>query len=667
MNHSRRFFLLAVLSVTPGLPGRTFTLQSPNGRNEVRIDVGNGIQFSVFHRGRIVLESPALSLALEDGRVLGADPRVARHEHTAADETYRAPFYAKRQRIRDHHRQFELAFEGGYGLIFRAYEDGIAYRWWTSLDGTIKILREEAGFRFPGDPVAYLPTADCGSQEKRGRDCFHSSYEEVYSVLPLSKFRKGQLAFLPVLVAPDGSPKVLITEANLADYPGMWLTGSADGSAAMAAQFPAYPLRERIVGDKFPQRVVVERAGYIAVTEGRRSYPWRVMVIAKTDGALIETDIVYRLGGETEPGDWSWLRPGKSQSEWLHDNKLYGVDFQAGYNTETYKFYADFAARFELGYLFLDAGWSEVTDLFKLTPGMDIEAIIRHARSKGLGVVLWTSSVAMETQMSAALDKFREWGVKGIMVDFMDRDDQKMVNFYERVAREAARRRMFVNFHGAFKPTGMEKKYPNVITREAVMASEYFKWTDALTPEHEMAAPFIRMVAGALDYEPGHMRNAQKEDFRAISGAPMSMGTRVRQVAMYVVYESPYAKMGGNVADYLREPEITGFIAGIPTVWEETRALEARVADYAVVLRKAANGESYVGAMTDWTPREIELDCGFLDEGDHGLEIYQDGINAAQYGVDYSRRVREVGRGDKVKIKMAPGGGWVGRFFQKGG
>lgn len=571
--------------------------------------------------------------------------------------------YAKRQRIRDHFNQLELTFEDGYALILRAYADGVAYRWRTTQPGEIRITSEQAAFRFSGNPIAYLQMPDCAKEEKaREADCFHFSYENVYTVKSLGEFSSSQLAVLPVLISQASGPKVLITEADLLDYPGMWFSGTNSANAELNARFPAYPLEEKIVGKEFPQRVVARRADFIAQTKGTRLYPWRVFVIADQDKELMDTDIVFRLGGETTPGDWSWLKPGKNQSEWLQDNRLYAVDFRAGYNFETYKYYADFDARFGLGYFFCDAGWSEVMNPFKLTPAMRVEELIRYAQQKRLGVALWVSSVAMEAQMNAILDQLQRWGVNGMMVDFMDRDDQKMVNFYERVAQKAAKRRIFVNFHGAYKPTGLERRYPNLLTREAVKASEYFKWSDELTPEYEATVPFIRMVAGALDYEPGYMKNAQKNDFRIVGGSPMSMGTRMHQVAMYVVYESPYAKLGGNVSDYLREPEITQFMAGIPTVWNETRALDAKLADYAVVAREAKNGEFYVGALTDWSPRELEIDLTFLNPGTYRAEIYSDGINADQYGVDFSRSVRLVKHTDKLKIRLAPGGGWVGRF-----
>ena len=384
-----------------------------------------------------------------------------------------------------------------------------------------------------------------------------------------------------------------------------------------------------------------------------------MFAIAERDADLPATDIVYRLGGATEPGDWSWLRPGKSQSEWLWDNILYDVPFESGLNTATYRHYIDFAARFRTGYLFFDAGWSKVTDPLSITPGLDVPALVGEARAKELGVVLWTSALAVGRNMDAVLDQLQRWGATGVMVDFMDRDDQPTVRFYERLVREAARRRLITNFHGAFKPTGLERRWPNAVTREAVIASEYDKWSDVLTPEYEVTLPFIRGVVGPVDYEPGHMRNAQREAFRQMGALPMTQGTRMHQAVMYLLYESPYAKMGGNVSDYEREPGFTQFLASIPTLWADTRVLDGRIADYIVMLREASDGTWWVGAMTDWTPRELSVPLSFLPAGSSTAEIWEDGPNAARYAPDWRRTERTVTSGDTLPVKLAPGGGWV--------
>ena len=656
--------LLMLLTLVPMLAGAEVpSVDSPSRVNSVRLELGEKLRLSILHNGQLLLQPSAISLALADGRVLGVSASFKKSTATTSDTTFTPAMYVKRQRIRDHFNQLEVKFKGDYSLIIRAYDDGVAYRWRTTLPGTIKVRSEEAALRFSGDPTAYLQMPDCKPEDKkRVADCFHFNYESAYTVKPLSEFTAAQRAVLPALIAPESGPKVLITESDLLDYPGMWLTGASAGADAV---FPAYPLEEKLVGTEFPQRVITRRADFIAQTRGTRTFPWRVFLIADRDSDLIESDIVYRLGGETPKGDWSWLKPGKSQSEWVQENRLDGVPFHSGYNFETYQYYVDFNARFKTGYIFFDAGWSEVTDPLKFTPAMRVPEVIRYAQEKNLGVVLWTLSAPMETRAVEILDALQHMGVNGVMIDFMERDDQKMVNFYERMAQETAKRRMFVNFHGAYKPTGLERRYPNAITREALQASEFFKWSEGPTPENELTVPFIRMAAGAVDYEPGAMKNAQKEDFRAVNGAPMSMGTRMHQVAMYVVYESPYSKMAGNVSDYLREPQITQFMADIPTVWKQTHVLDASLADYVVVAREAANGDFYVGALTDWSAREVDVDLNFLGSGIYSAEIYSDGPNADKTGIDYAHDLRPVDRKAKLKVRLAPGGGWVARLSRK--
>jgi alpha-glucosidase len=490
-------------------------------------------------------------------------------------------------------------------------------------------------------------------------DCFYTPFEERYKTIPLKEISSNQMAYAPILVC-HGNLKIAITESDLLSYPGMFVTGVDDGTYALKAKFAPFPLKEKAMGT-YTEDVVVERADYLAKTKGSRNFPWRTLIIAKTDGELLETDMVYRLAsGQTKSFDW--IKPGKSTSEWLFDNNIFGVDFKSGYNTNTYKYYIDFAARFKLEYVLFDAGWSSVTNLFELTPAMDMNYLTSYAKEKGVGLVLWTSAYALSRQMQEGLDKFKAWGIKGIMVDFLDRDDMEMVDFCEKVAQETAKRNLFVDFHGSYKPTGLRRMYPNVITREGAMVQEYYKFSDKQGPEHELRIPFIRCLAGPLDYEPGNMKNEIKENFKAMNNKPVSLGTRIHQMAMFIVYESPYAKMGGNVSDYLREPEFTQFVVNIPTVWDETKALEAKVGEYVVTMRKASNGDYFIGGMTNWTPRDFNINCAFLPEGKYELEIYKDGINADRYASDYKHEVLEINRGSSVNIHMAPGGGWVGKI-----
>ncbi|HEX9188523.1 MAG TPA: glycoside hydrolase family 97 catalytic domain-containing protein, partial [Vicinamibacteria bacterium] len=484
-------------------------LRSPDGVTVVAVELGGGLRWSVARRGTAVLEPSPIGLEVEGRPPLGRAARARPARRRSVDERLAVPLPVRRRTVVDRHHELALDLRDGLTVVFRAYDDAVAYRLQTALDGEIRVRNEEADFRFPRGSTGWLPIADCS--RRKDQDCFHTSFEEVYTVLPLAELGPQKRAFLPVLVAVPNGPKAVLTEAGLDDYPGMWVTGSKDGTAALQGLFPGYPLEETVMGDAFPQAIVTRRAAHVAVTSGRRSLPWRVLAIADRDARLAETDVVWRLGGETATGDWSWIKGGKSQSEWLWDNILYDVPWKAGYNTETYRHYISFAERFRSGYVFFDAGWSKVTDVFDLTREIDVPGLVSEARGRGVDVVLWTSSLALSRQMGPALDRFREWGVAGIMVDFMDRDDQPMVAFYRKVAEEAAKRRLFVDFHGAFKPTGLERSFPNAITREGLVASEWNKWSEILTPEYEVSLPFIRGMAGPMDYEPGHMRNAQKD------------------------------------------------------------------------------------------------------------------------------------------------------------
>jgi alpha-glucosidase len=649
---------LALASSAP--PVARHELRSPDGLTVVTVELADALRWSVARHGRAVLEPSPIGLEIEGRPPLGRAPRLRSARRRSADERHAVPVPVRRRTVLDRHHELALELRDGLAVTLRAFDDAVAYRLSTAFDGEVRVAGEQARFRFPAGSVGWLPIADC--TRRRDQDCFHTSFEEVYTVLPLAELGPGRRAFLPVLVAVPGGPKVVLTESDLDDYPGMWVTGTADGSPTLHGLFPGYPIEEAVMGAQFPQAVVTRRASHVAVTSGRRSYPWRVLALADRDARLAETDVVWRLGGETGAGDWSWIEGGKSQSEWLWDNILYDVPFRSGYNTETYRHYLGFAERFRNRYLFFDAGWSNVTDLFDLTRDIDVPGLVAEARAKGVRPVLWTSSLALSRQMEGALDRFREWGVAGIMVDFMDRDDQPMVGFYRRVVEAAARRRLFVNFHGAFKPTGLERRFPNAITREGLVASEWNKWSDVLTPEYEVALPFIRGLAGPMDYEPGHMRNAQKDDFRVLGAQPVSQGTRVHQAAMYVVYESPWAKMGGNVSDYLREPEFTAILASIPTLWEQTQVLDGAVGDFVVTQRRASDGEVWVGAMTDWSAREVPLDLSFLGPGAWQADLLEDGPNADRYGGDWRRTTRDVTSGERLLIRMAPGGGWLARF-----
>jgi alpha-glucosidase len=459
------------------------------------------------------------------------------------------------------------------------------------------------------------------------------------------------------MVEVTDGPKVVITEADLLDYPGMDLTGGqANGLKGL---FPAYPSKVTLVRDRNER--VDERAPYLARTRGTREFPWRVLVVAERDANLLDTDIVYRLASDSTIGDTRWIKPGKVAWDWWNATNVFGVAFRAGVNTDTYKHYIDFAAENGIQYVILDEGWYRLGDLLSVVPEIDMEAIAAHARQKNVGLIMWVVWKTLDGQMQAALDQFERWGVKGIKVDFMQREDQWMVNFYERVAREAAKRHLLVDFHGAYKPTGLYRTYPNVLTSEGVVGMEHSKWSKDASPDNAVTFPFLRMLAGPVDYTPGAMINATKADFQPVYGRPMSQGTRCQQLAMYVVFESPLQMLADSPSNYRREPESLAFLSAVPTVWDETKTLAATVGEHIVTARRSGR-EWYVGAMTNWEPRDFDVDLSFLGSGAWRAEIFRDGPNADRVGVDYVREVRDVSAADRLRIHLAPGGGWVARI-----
>jgi alpha-glucosidase len=586
---------------------------------------------------------------VNEGLILGENPVLINFKKKSMDEEIYPVVPHKRKLIKDRYNESLLNFEDDYGLIFRVYDDGVAYRFFTVFKEDIKIISEEACFNLARDDSIYIPF----------EESFLTHSERLYSYLPVSEVTSDKMSSLPVLIYNPERPRIVITEADLDDYPGMYLRGT-DGSAPfLRATFPEYPLEEKQTDDRTVE--VTRGAGYLAVTKGARNFPWRLIVIAEEDADLVESDIVFRLGKTLQLKDTKWIKPGKVSWDWWNACNIYGVDFKSGINTETYKYYIDFASENNIEYIILDEGWSDPSDLFNINPEINMNELLQYARQKNVGIILWCVWVTLDKQLKPALDLFEKWGIRGIKVDFMQRDDQKMVNYYLKIAQEAAKRHLLVDFHGSYKPTGLRRAYPNVMTREGVQGLEQNKWCRNVTPEHDVTLPFIRMFAGPMDYTPGAMINAQRKSFHPVYYRPMSQGTRIHQLAMYVVYESPLQMLADSPSNYMREREIMEFLSKVPTVWDETKVLNAKVRDYITVARKSKN-EWYIGALTDWTPRTLQIDLSFLEEGEYVAEIYSDGVNASRYAGDFKKTIQRVTRNKKLNIQLAPGGGWAARL-----
>ena len=649
---TRGICLLAFLAVasTALAAQSSYDLKSPDTRIEIRVRTSGQLRYDVLLRGNALLENSMLSLDVEHKK-LGLQPKVNSAKQRSNDQVVEPVVRQKFAKIRDRYNELRLTMDGGYSIVFRAYNEGVAYRFETTLpDKQVKIYGEEANFNFPTNFVVYYP------QE----DTFYSHNERKYLPQHLSEIAPMFIATLPAVVDVRGGAKLAIAESDLSDYPGLWLQGSAP-QFALKATFPPYPLKEQQTSDR--DYKVVEAADYIAVTAGTRTFPWRVLGIAGHDGDLITNQLVYLLESPSNVEDTSWIRPGKVAWDWWNDWNIDGVDFHAGINTKTYEYYVDFASKYRLPYIILDDGWYKLGDLLQVNPDLNMEELVSYANQKNVGLILWASWKTLDDQLIPALDQFDKWGIKGIKVDFMQRSDQIMINYFDKVCREAAKRHMLVDFHGDQKPAVMTRTWPNLINTEGVRGMEWSKWSWESEPAHNISLPFTRMFLGPLDFTPGAMRNATRQTFAPIGSQPMAMGTRCQQLAMYVVYEAPLQMLSDTPSNYLREPEAMEFLAAVPTVWDETRVLDAKMSQYVLLARR--NGSDwYVGAMTDWTPRDLEIDFSFLPDGNFTLDSYEDGVNADRNASDYRKTTKQINRTTKMKIHLAPGGGFAARIHQ---
>ena len=626
----------------------TYDVLSPNQKIRLRIDVGSRIEYDLLLNQALVLENSTLALDV-DGRKLGVSPQVLTATPTAVNRELRVPVPQKFAVLRENYNELRLVFRDDYAVVFRVYNEGMAYRFETSLSkNSIRIHNEEATLNFAGNFHAYYPK----------EDGFFSHNEREFVYLPLKNIAQNSLASIPVIVNTNSGAKLLLADADVSDYPGLWFRGNSNNT--LSATFPAYPSKEELKGDRDFR--VTKTADYIAETKGTRTFPWRIIGVAETDADLFMNQLVYLLAQPSQVSDTSWIKTGKVAWDWYNANNIYGVNFKSGINTATYKYYIDFAAKHGLEYIILDEGWYKLGNLLQVVPEMNIEELVAYGKQKNVRLILWVVWKTLDDQFEPAFNQFTKWGIKGLKVDFMQRDDQKVMSFYDRVCREAAKRRMLVDFHGGIRAATLTRTWPNLLTNEGVRGLEQTKWSKYANPEHNVTLPFTRMLVGPMDYTPGAMVNSGNEkNFAPVFERPMSLGTRCHQLAMYVVYESPLQMLADSPSHYLREPEIMSFLGPVPTVWHETRVLDAKMGDYVVIARRH-DQDWYVGAMTDWTGRDLELNFSFLPAGRYELDEYKDGPNADRTGSDYQRTKRIVDSKTRMSIKLAPGGGWVARI-----
>ena len=658
----RTIILAVIMTVMPFMvaaASKAYEIVSPDAtlKAEVKIEEGK-IFWSVFKDGNMLLAPSEIAMQLADGSSYDGMVKFRKAVTANVDQMVAAPFY-KKSKVRDNFNQLTLQFKT-FDLVVRTYDAGAAYRLVSKSKVPFKVKGETAEFAFPQDWKMYVPYVCQNTQTLESQ--YFNSFENRYEHTSLSEWNRDRLAFLPLMVDASGY-KINIMESALTNYPGMFLYNH-DGDEVLETRFAPYPKEIKQGGHNNLQGLVTSREDFIASYDGGVAFPWRIVSISSQDKDMLDNDLVWLLGEPADPQiDWSWVKPGKVAWEWWNDWHVTGVDFKAGVNNDTYKYYIDFASKYGIEYVILDEGWAVKgkADLFRVVPSIDIAELVRYGAERNVGIVLWAGYWAFDRDMEKICSHYSQLGVKGWKIDFMDRDDQMMVDFYTRAARTAAKDHQFVDFHGAYKPCGLNRTFPNVLNYEGVHGLEQMKWskvgTDQLT--YDVTFPYIRMAAGPVDYTQGAMRNYNYRWYKPCYVDPVSQGTRCHQLGMYVVFESPFNMLCDSPQHYENEKECTEFIAKIPTVFDETIALDGKVGEYVVIARRCGD-KWYLGGIVGQRAKTVTLDLGFLGEGDWKMELFKDGTNVRRHAEDYKRVAMDAGK--TLTVEMAPGGGFAAIF-----
>lgn len=649
----RYIILLSVcLCVVNASWAKDFELLSPDGTIKVEVSSEAGLSVKVSKKGVNMFTLSDVALHIEGYPTEQYFSKIKRTKQSEHDKIIFPEIKEKYKEIREQYNTLELEFKGNCFFSVRAYNQGVAYRFSTGIKDSITVLSEQFSLHFDQKDSVIL--------QKSGS--FNSSYETPYEHSAVKDVTDKGYCCLPALFEKADGAKIVVCESALEDYPGTWL--KANGSSTLKAIQPGYPLSFRTDGSPYGQGQVKKHGDFIAKTEGKRNFPWRVFAIADTDADLLKNTMVYQLANPNKIEDVSWIKPGVVAFDWWGRRNIYGTDFKSGINTETAKYFIDFCADFGFEYFLFDDGWSEQDDLLKINPALDMEAVMDYARKKDVKIMVWAIWNTFEKQKDQVWEMLEKWGISGIKFDFMNRDDQKMVQFYHEVAEEAAKRKMVIDFHGAYKPAGLRRAYPNVLTREGLIEFEYNGWTKHDTPEHHNLLPYIRMVTGPMDYIPYTTHNSTEKNFRPVGDMPMGMGTRAHSMALFVILESPMQMLPDSPSDYYRERECTEFISQIPTEWDDLKVIKAKIGEHTLLARK--NGDDwYIGAITNWDQKSFSIAFDFLDDGKYKMEYIKDGINTDTRAIDYVLDTQIVDADSRITINLAPGGGWIARLVKE--
>ena len=661
---AKLFFLFCLISLCAS--AGNYEVSSPNGKVKVTITTDEGVKWSVDYDGRQVLLPSAIDIRLSQGRKtygLGKVGKVARY---IVNGSFKNPFY-KKLNISDAYGQLLMYTTEKFTIEVRAYDDGAAYRLISSNKKPLTVTDETVEFCFGADYQAFVPYVN----DNRGGERYCYSFESYYDEVPLSKMYPDSLASTPLAVClPDGM-KAIVMDAGVENYPGMMLK-KGEGNV-LKAEFAPYPLEQEIGGYDRLNLVPTKRADYIAKFVKQQSLPWRAVVITERDADILSCDMAQRLAPACRIADTSWIKPGKVAWDWWNNCNITGVDFPSGMNTNTYLYYIDFAAKNRVEYIIIDEGWSGKESLMEgLSPDIDLKRLIAYGKEKGVGIILWSSwrnligsnPLGGIAATEAVMKHYADMGIKGFKVDFFDRDDQQVIASAYQVAECAAKYHLYLDYHG-LKPFGIQRAYPNIFNFEGVKGLENSKWEPRVgdgplhnQPRYDVTAPYLRMLAGPMDYTPGAMMNAMKDSFFGNNDHPMSQGTRVHQMAMYTTFEAPLQMMADSPTKYMQNQECTDFIAQIPTTFDETVALDGQLGEYTVIARRKGS-VWYVAAMTDWTARDLTISLDFIGEGQHTADIFADGVNAHKEATDYKHTQQTVTSKDRLTVHLSSGGGWT--------
>ena len=639
-----------LLTNAQSLLAKTYDVNSPNGKLTARIAIEEQCQLSILLDNEELMAPSTIDLTLKDGKQAYSQAKVARSKRSSINETIEAPMY-RQASFTFKANQLDLKLKGGFGLIVLATDEGVAYRFYQTNKGTTTIYDEVADYQFGADRTAWL--AYSTNKEKP----YAMAFQNIYHETAITK-AKDQAAFLPVTIDCDKA-KVTLLESDVVSYPGMFIRAN-DGS--LKAEFAPYPKAM----DYYRWRgmsYVKETEDYIARHEGAHSYPWRILAVTEDDTQMPLNNMVYALARENKIGPTDWIKPGKVAWDWWNDWNLRGVDFVAGINYDTYKYYIDFAAAHGLEYIVLDEGWydSNKANIMQPIEEVRLPELIAYAKSKGVDIVLWTVFNVIDEKLEEACKHYADMGIKGFKVDFLDRNDQTAFEMVERLAECAARHHLMLDLHGIYAPVGLNRTYPNIVNYEGVFGMEEVRWTELKNdmPLYDVTFPYIRMMAGAVDFTPGAMRNGTKEDWAAIYNKPISMGTRCHQAACYIVHDSPFTMLADSPTNYEDDEPYTQYIASLPTVFDETRILQGKMGEYIVTARRLGD-TWYIAGQTNWDARDLTIDFSFLTEGKkYKAHLLTDGINAHHDAEDYRLSTMNCSSTTQQAIHLAPGGGFV--------